>query len=278
MKRLLLFAVVFFASPLGLVSQQRARSVQPVNKPNIVLFIADDLDADDIGPYGNRIVRTPHLDRFAQQSIRFNLAFAGSPTCGPSRSTIFTGLMPFRHGAHGNHSGVREGTRSLVQYLQPLGYRVVIAGKLHVGPQDVFAFERVSKTNVPEPGFENKPGLHYDLQMDPVDAWLSQQKTGQPFLLIVADHSPHVVWPETSTYDPDSVDIPSVHVDTRDTRKARARYYEDITKMDGNVAGCLQAWMNTASQTIQWSPLQPTRDRSGRSRSGASTTTACRCR
>ncbi len=131
--------------------------------------------------------------------------------------------MPFRHGAHGNHSGAKEGTRSLPHYLQPLGYRVAIAGKLHVGPGDAFPFEHVSKTNAPEPGFENKPGLHYDLKMDPVDVWLSRQKNDQPFLLVVADHSPHVVWPEQSTYDPNEIDIPPVHIDTEPTRESRAR-------------------------------------------------------
>lgn len=208
-------------------------------RPNIVIFIGDDLGVDDIGPYGNDAVKTPNLDKLSRESLLFTRAFAGSPTCGPSRSTLFTGLLPFRHGAHGNHSAVRENTRSLVQHLQPLGYRVVIAGKLHVGPEEVFAFERISRTNVPEPGFEEKPGLHYDLNMDPVDTWLSAQKRNQPFLLIVADHSPHVVWPDTSSYDPEEIDIPAVHIDTERTRKARARYYEDITKMDNNLGKLL---------------------------------------
>lgn len=213
----------------------------PPSKPNIILFIADDLGFNDIGPYGSKTARTPNLDRLSKESLRFTNAFAGSPTCGPSRSTIFTGLMPFRHGAHGNHSAARENTKSMVQYLQPLGYRVAIAGKLHVGPADVFPFERISHTNVPEPGHEAKPGLNYDLNLDPVDAWLGQQRNDQPFVLIVADHSPHVVWPEKTTYDPAKVDIPSIHIDTDETRRSRARYYEDITKMDRNVGRLLKS-------------------------------------
>jgi N-sulfoglucosamine sulfohydrolase len=232
-------------------------------RPNIVIFIGDDLGVDDTGPYGNKVVRTPHLDKLSRESLLFSRAFAGSPTCGPSRSTLFTGLLPFRHGAHGNHSVVREHTRSLVQYLQPLGYRVVIAGKLHVGPQDVFSFERISGTNVPEPGFEKKPGLHYDLNMGPVDTWLSQQESDKPFLLIVADHSPHVIWPEESTYTAGEIDVPSVHIDTEKTRTARSRYYEDITKMDNNVGKLLHSldqhnlsrntmFVFTADQGPQW--------------------------
>src|SRR5688500_9091982 len=195
-------------------------------RPNIVLFIADDLGVNDIGPYGDRVVKTPNLDKLSKESMLFSRVFAGSPTCGPSRSSLFTGLMPFRHGAHGNHSGVKDDTHSLVHYMQASGYKVAIAGKLHVGPQTVFSFERIANTNMPEPGFESKPGLNYDLNMEPVDRWLLDQND-QPFLLIVAEHSPHVVWPEKSSYNPGKVEVPSNHIDTEETRRSRARYYED---------------------------------------------------
>lgn len=216
-------------------------TAQQSKKPNIVLYIADDLAAEDIGPYGNEIVRTPNLDKLEKESMLFTQAFAGSPTCGPSRSSIFTGLLPFRHGAHSNHSGTKEGTRSIVHYLKPQGYRVAIAGKLHVGPEEVFPFEKVSNTNVPEPGFEKQPGLRWDLNMGPVETWLSDQKKNEPFMLIVADHSPHVIWPEDATYEPDEVDIPNRHIDTKDTRKSRARYYTDITKMDTNLGRLMES-------------------------------------
>jgi N-sulfoglucosamine sulfohydrolase len=209
-------------------------------KFNVVLFIADDLGVNDIEPYGNKIVRTPNLTKLSQESLLFTRAFATSPTCGPSRSSIYTGLMPIRHGAHGNHSAVHEGTKSIVQYLQPAGYKVAIAGKLHVGPEDVFAFERISKTNVIEPGHEKNPGLNYDLNLEPVDRWLGQQQKDKPFMLIVADHSPHVVWPEKATYDPNKIDIPVKHIDTKETRASRARYYTDITKMDNNLGTLLK--------------------------------------
>jgi N-sulfoglucosamine sulfohydrolase len=227
--------IYFFLFFTQLVYCTRAQELLSAGgKYNIVLFIADDLGVNDTEPYGNKVVRTPHLKNFAKQALLFNQAFAGSPTCTPSRSTIFTGLMPLRHGAHGNHSGVKDDTRSFVHYLQPLGYKVAIAGKYHVGPEALFPFERVSKTNLPEPGHESKPGLNYDLMMDPVDNWLSAQKKKMPFMLVVADHSPHVIWPEKSSYDPKQVDIPSKHIDTRETRTARARYYSDVSKMDGN--------------------------------------------
>lgn len=231
-----IFSFVFFLASCSTLFAQQGHGKARLN---VVLFIADDLGVHDIQPYGAKVVRTPNLSKLATQSLLFQNAFATSPTCGPSRSSIFTGLMPIRHGGHGNHSGVKEGTKSIVQYLQPLGYKVAIAGKYHVGPESIFSFERVSGSNVVEPGHEKKPGLNYDLNMSVVETWLSVQKSSEPFMLVVADHSPHVVWPEKATYDPAKVDVPQKHIDTRETRASRARYYTDITKMDGNLGRLL---------------------------------------
>ena len=208
--------------------------------PNVVVFVADDLGANDIGPYGNRVVRTPNLDALAESSLLFNRAFASSPTCSPSRASLYSGLLPFRNGAHANHAGIKQGVRTLPTYLQPLGYKVAIAGKFHVGPVDAFPFEMIHGSDVPEPGHEGQGVLWTDLNMAPVEAWVANAAKGQaPFLLVVADHSPHVYWPEETDYNPSAVDVPSIHVDTEDTRQARARYYADITKMDRNVGKLL---------------------------------------
>ncbi|WP_188505411.1 sulfatase family protein [Parapedobacter pyrenivorans] len=255
-KRIALF--LWFACLLEIAHGQVRASL-----PNMVLFIGDDLAVRDIGPYGNHVVRTPHLDKLSRESLVFDQAFATSPTCGPSRSSLFTAMYPMRHGAHGNHSGVHEGLSSMVQRLSALGYRVAIAGKLHVGPQEVFPFERIPGTNTPERGYENNPGLRYDLTLAPVDTWLGAQEAGKPFVLIVADHSPHVIWPENPIYKPEEVDIPPIHIDTDDTRKARARYYTDVTKMDANLGKLMNLMdkhgmtgnsilMFTADQGPQW--------------------------
>src|SRR5438477_13178619 len=82
-------------------------------KPNIVLFIADDLNFDDCGPYGATDVRTPNIDRLANQALKFQWAYAASPTCTPSRSAMLTGLYPMRNGAHANHSIINDGLATL---------------------------------------------------------------------------------------------------------------------------------------------------------------------
>ncbi|MGS2760878.1 sulfatase family protein [Sinomicrobium sp. M5D2P9] len=205
-------------------------------RPNVVIFIADDLGRNDIGPYGNRTVKTTNLDELANESVVFNQAFAASPTCTPSRASIHTGLMPFRNGAHANHTGLKDGVKTLPAYLQAEGYKVGFAGKLHIGPVEAYPFDLIKGTNVREPGHENDGVLWTDLELGPVDKWLNKASGDQtPFVLVVNDHSPHVIWPEEPAYSTGEVDIPSMHIDTKDTRKSRARYYTDITKMDKNV-------------------------------------------
>ncbi|MDB6124114.1 MAG: betC 3 [Pedosphaera sp.] len=237
------------------------------DKPNIVLFIADDHTATDCGAYGSRDVRTPNIDRLASQGLLFRNAFAASPTCMPSRAALFTGLMPFRNGAHANNlvgqSQCREDVLSLPHYLKKLGYRVAQAGKTHFGPKSVFPFERIANSEVPEPGFENNRALHMDLNTAVVDEWLGHLSPNEPFCLIVCDHSPHVIWTAEATYDPAKISVPPNHIDTPELRKSRARYYTDITKMDTNLGSILSSvekhgfatntvFIYTADQGAQW--------------------------
>lgn len=237
------------------------------SKPNIIIFVADDHTATDCGAYGSREVRTPNIDRLAREGLLFRNAFAGSPTCMPSRAVMFTGLMPFRNGAHANNlagqSQCREEVRSLPHYLKELGYRVGQAGKTHFGPKSVFPFERVENSEIPEPGYETNRALRIDLNVGAVEEWLGKISKDEPFCLVVCDHSPHVIWPEKATYDPAAITIPPNHIDTPELRKSRARYYTDITKMDANLGNVLASlekfgfatntvFIYTADQGAQW--------------------------
>ncbi len=77
--------------PVTAQKGEKRKSPKPVN---LVVFIADDLGAEDIGPYGNKVVRTPNLDKLASESVLFSRAFACSPTSSPSRASIHTGMYP----------------------------------------------------------------------------------------------------------------------------------------------------------------------------------------
>lgn len=203
-------------------------------RPNLVLFIGDDLTWHDVGAYGvNRDVRTPNLDRLASEGMKFERAFAASPTCTPSRSALYTGTYPMRNGAHSNHSLVSHDVRTWPQYLSDLGYRTVIAGKTHIGPREIFPFEYLPNSNVSPPG---KPQvLNTDLGTAAIEELLKSHDRKKPLALIVAAHSPHVYWPENQDYKPDTFSVPPYLIDTPETRAALANYYTDVTQMDREV-------------------------------------------
>src|SRR5690606_11786941 len=123
---------------------------------NLVLLIPDDLGANDIRPYGNVIVRTASVHPPAAEALLVSNASASSPTCSPSRASILTGLMPFRNGAHANHSGIKSGIRTMPDYLRSMGYKTALAGKYHIGPRESYPFELIHHSNVPEAGKEDQ--------------------------------------------------------------------------------------------------------------------------
>lgn len=259
--RSLIALVAVFLPLAARAASASAPGSSPAERPHIVLFISDDHTWKDCGPYGGTDVRTPNLDRLARESMRFDLAFAATPTCAPSRSAIYTGLYPFRNGAHANHSLVRDDVRSMPRHLKDLGYRVVIAGKTHIGPREVFPFEYLEGSNVMPEG--KKHILWTDLSTAAVDKLLASHEKSVPLCLVVCSHSPHVFWPPNDGYDPAKIALPPYLVDTPQTRDARCRYYTDVSWMDkqvGEVRDSLARhgysdrtlFMYTADQGAQW--------------------------
>lgn len=122
---------------------------QKIVKPNIVLIVADDLGYGDLGSYGSRLIKTPHLDALAAQGIRFTDAYAGASVCSPSRGTLLTGKhtgharirgnMTRRGGVEGLKDGIAVRRPSLLKTdttfaskLQENGYRTFLVNKWHV--------------------------------------------------------------------------------------------------------------------------------------------------
>lgn len=202
-------------------------------RPDIVLFIADDLSREDVGAYGSPDARTPNIDRLAAEGTKFANAFAASPTCTPSRSSLYTGQYPIRHGAHANHSPVKPGTKTLPHRLQALGYRVVLAGKTHIGERSDFPFEQLPASVVPPP--EGRGVLWSKLNLAAVDELLATRDRDRPLALIVAAFTPHVPWHDDGTYDPGRLSVPPYLIDTPELRKGRAAYLTRVTELDSEL-------------------------------------------
>lgn len=89
---------------------------QQTEKPNFLLFIADDCSHYDLGCYGSVDSKTPNIDHFATQGVRFTQAYQAVPMSSPTRHNLYTGLWPVRSGAYPNHTCANEGTLSVVHH------------------------------------------------------------------------------------------------------------------------------------------------------------------
>lgn len=205
-------------------------------RPNVLIIMADDCTHSDLPAYGGENAKTPNLDSLAAQSLVFNKAYLCSAMCQPCRAELYTGLYPLRNGCAWNHSASRPNVKSLPHHLGNKGYRVGIAGKIHVTPQVVFPFENVS-------GFDKNcvrnPTQTHDLAN--VRDFITRD-TKQPFCLVVALVEPHVPWVmgDPSAYPPEKISLPPNIADTPRTRADFARYLAEITYMDSQVGELLE--------------------------------------
>ncbi len=190
-------------------------------QPNIVVFISDDHSQLDSRAYGSTEVRTPNMAKLAADGLKFTHAFVASPSCGPSRTAMLTGLWSARNGAEANHQGKRPEVPSLPTVLRRIGYEVVVIGKVaHNSWAKFYDFDVVIGPTV---GISDKAE---------VAKFLNERKSAKPLCLFIGTRHPHVPWSDERSYDPAKVNIPPTHVDTAVTREQRASYLTDITKSD----------------------------------------------
>src|SRR5262245_7644270 len=201
------------------------------DKPNLVVFICDDLGSLDSQPYGASDVRTPNMQRLANEGLKFTQAFVASRSCAPSRAALLTALMPARNGAEPNHTRPRPEIKKLPAYLQELGYEVASFGKVaHYGHGPYYNFDVVGGE-----GGANYTGINQAVE------FVNTRKSTKPLALFVGTNWPHVPWPEMSDYDPPAIKLPPEQIDTPLMRKWRSRYYTAVTKADDDLGQVLAA-------------------------------------
>ena len=132
--------------------------------PNVVLVYADDLGYGDIGAYGAKAIRTPHIDRLATEGVRFTDFYVAQAVCSASRAALLTGTYPNRIGILGalfptSTNGIADGETTLAEVLKARGYATAIYGKWHLGHLPPFLPTRH--------GFDDYLGLPYSNDMWP---------------------------------------------------------------------------------------------------------------
>lgn len=127
-------------------------------RPNIIIFLADDVGYGDLSLYGNPNIRTPNIDSLASSGIRFT-SFEAATWCVPSRAELMTGRYMARTNFHGGtgaggHGGIPDTILTLAQSLRDAGYSTAMVGKWHLG----YDPKKYLPTNR---GFESWLGLPY---------------------------------------------------------------------------------------------------------------------
>jgi choline-sulfatase len=135
-------------APHAEISQAQHSSFNPgenvfAEQPNILFIIADQLSAPVLRFYDPESpIKTPNIDKLAQNGVVFENAYTNSPLCAPSRFTMITGQLPSKIAAYDNASPLSPDVPTFAHYLRREGYETVLAGKMHyVGKEQHHGFE-----------------------------------------------------------------------------------------------------------------------------------------
>jgi arylsulfatase A-like enzyme len=238
---------------LGLIVFVCGSAIAPAAapRPNIILIIADDLNWDDLGPYGNRAVRTPHLDKLARSGMRFENALVTASSCSPSRASLLTSRYPHNTDAEQLHWPLPANQVTFSEKLKRNGYWTGAAGKWHLGPAAKATFDKVLEVGTA--GYQLPSGTNSKAQSGQMIAsdesgceqWLpllQSRPKDRPFFLWLAALDPHRDYKKGAIdkpHSPAEVQVPPYLPDNPEVRQDLALYYDEITRLDSYVGQIL---------------------------------------
>ncbi len=116
---------------------------------NFLLIMADQLTAMALGCYGNSVVKSPNIDRLAEEGVVFDAAYSSSPLCTPARYAFMTGQNISKCGGFDNAAYMPSTMPTFAHYLRLMGYKTCLSGKMHfVGPDQLHGFEERVTTDI----------------------------------------------------------------------------------------------------------------------------------
>lgn len=175
---------------------REARARDP--RPNILFVFSDQQMAQALSCAGNRWVNTPHMDRLADEGVRFAQCYCVAPVSGPSRAALMTGRLPHENGVVFNGESPRPELPNFGQTFRAAGYATVYSGKWHLpnsypqGDDAIPGFDQINRPKDPR----NKHGLgdvnDFGFAFD-ADFFLryAAPQIGIPWLYTVSLHNPH---------------------------------------------------------------------------------------
>lgn len=205
-----------------------------MQKPHVLIIMSDQHRSDALGCYGSPFVRTPNLDRLANEGVRFQNAFTPFPVCTPARGSLWTGLYPHRTGITDNVYGIdstleKPGASyfTLFDALKAAQYATAYFGKWHLGDNKPKFIDQWSAFNSAGghwqdgiPPFQEgqyKPEMLTDQVIEYLDSWADSQ----PQAAVVSYYPPH-----------DPYTAPQRFFDSYRGKVPAAGYYASVTAID----------------------------------------------
>ncbi len=203
-----------------------AAAASPRPRPNILWITSED-NSPYLACYGDRYANTPNFDRLAAQGALYENAFTAFPVCAPTRSSLITGVWANSAGAGHMRSfaPLPAQIRMFPEWLRQAGYYCTNNAK-----------EDYNTTTPPSVWDQSNANATY-----------RNRKPGQPFFHVVnfnTTHESSMFKPRDLVHDPRLATIPPYHPDNEVFRRDRARYYDNITRLDeqaGKVLADLEA-------------------------------------
>jgi arylsulfatase A-like enzyme len=212
------------------------------DRPNVLWITAEDL-SPALGAYGDPDAKTPKLDAFAKESVRYTRAFAAAPVCSPSRSTLITGMWAPSLGTSQMRSTfpLPPSVNAFPAYLREAGYFTTNQIKTDYNTSDEMRLIQES----------------WD-EISPTASWSSSaRKEGQPFFTVinhmVSHQSASMVWPyevfrekvqsklpAEQIHDPAKITVPPYYPDTEVVRRELARFHDCVSVLDQQVGAILE--------------------------------------
>ena len=236
-----------------------------MTKPNILVIMSDEHDPMVSMPYGHPLVRTPNMQRLADNGAVFDNAYCNSPLCGPSRMSFMTGKYPYRIRAWDNSVALTSDQATWAHRLNAAGYETCLSGKMHfVGPDQLHGFKRrimpdiagmggISRdlpdwtTNVPpggrkvrdrlmkDPDGRDYEHMHYDEEVThQCLRYLAEpERHTKPWALCASIYTPHfpfICRPELYHFYLDLAELPEIsegHLESQHPQVKKVRQYFD---------------------------------------------------
>jgi arylsulfatase A-like enzyme len=208
-------AMLLLSAAVLTIGCRRQPAPDAAERPNILYILLDDIRWDAVGYAGHPHLRTPQIDRIANEGINFANTFCTTSLCSPSRASLLGGVYAHKHGVTNNFTEYPAALNSFPKVLQGAGYQTAYVGKYHMGEDN----------DEPRPGFDyfvthKGQGQYFDTAFnfngerrevvkgyyttvvtDMALDWLGQTSAERPWLLMLGHKAPHSFYTPEPKYE-----------------------------------------------------------------------------